>query len=155
MLSRLLPLGVKVTFADQPYRLGETINLTLELNPRREIEVREGRVDLMCAEEWTDVSTVMVATMRARGMTGPPRRRQTRAHHRESYVHSSVVFLKDARLASGRTASYNASLEIESKQPPHAFKAALSWRLVATIDVAGARDIKARRLVKVYGPIPR
>ena len=59
MLSRLLPLGIKVNFEDRPYKLGETVNLTLELSPRREIEVREGRVDLVCGMRYTQVVTVM------------------------------------------------------------------------------------------------
>ena len=41
MLNRLLPLGIKVNFEDRPYKLGETVTLTLELSPRREIEVKE------------------------------------------------------------------------------------------------------------------
>ena len=33
-----------------PYKLGETINLTMELGPKRDMQVREGRVDLVCEE---------------------------------------------------------------------------------------------------------
>ncbi len=55
MLSRLFPLEVKVSFEDRGYGLGETINLTVELSPRRDMEVREGHVDLLCEEHWTGV----------------------------------------------------------------------------------------------------
>ena len=156
MLSRLFPLGVKITFEDRPYRLGETVNISVELEPRREQEVREGRIDLVCEERWTEVHTVRVQVNRPRigSATGVPEptitvpKRVTESH-RETFVHSSVVFLKDGRLQPGRASRHNATLLILPNPPPHADQAAVSWRLVTTVDVAGARDIKARRLVKV------
>ncbi len=51
MSSRLFPLGVKVSFEDRVYGLGETINLALELSPKRDMQAREGRVDLVCEEQ--------------------------------------------------------------------------------------------------------
>jgi len=50
MVTRLFPLNVKVSFEDRPYKLGETISLTMELSPKRDMEIREGRVDLVCEE---------------------------------------------------------------------------------------------------------
>ena len=156
MVSRLFPLGVKIIFENRPYKLGETVNISVELEPRREQEVREGRIDLVCEERWTDVHTVRVQVNRPRvgtaigalepTITVPKRVTES---HRETYVHSSVVFLKDGRLHAGRVSRHSATLLILPNPPPHADKAALSWRLVTTVDVAGARDIKARRLVKV------
>ncbi len=156
MLGRLFPLGVKITFEDRPYRLGETINISVELEPRRDQEIREARVDLVCEERWTEVHTVRVNVNRPRvgSASGAPEptitvpKRVTESH-RETYVHSSVVFLKDGRVQAARTSRHDATLLILPKPPPHADQAALSWRLVTTVDLAGARDIKARRLVKV------
>ena len=48
VISRLRPLGVNLDFGDQSYMLGGTIDISVELNPRRDVEVREGRVDLVC-----------------------------------------------------------------------------------------------------------
>ena len=48
VVSRLRPLGVKLDFGDQSYKLGETFDISVELNPRGDVEVREGRVDLVC-----------------------------------------------------------------------------------------------------------
>ena len=167
MLTRVFPLNVKVSFEDRPYKLGETINLTMELSPRRDMEVREGRVDLVCEEHWTESSTLMVPDRRsyggaagiggAAGFRGagaayvPPPMvpKQATEEHRETYVHSSVVFLENAQLRSGVAARYNPRLDIDTEPPPHADKATLSWRLKTTVDVAGARDITARRPVKV------
>ncbi len=153
MLSRLFPLGIKVSFEDRVYKLGETIHLTVGLSPKRDIEVREARVDLVREEVWREVFTVMTPVTggsardhRDHSSSVPQQKTKT---SREALVHSSVVFLEDTRLASGRTGSYSASLEIEPKPPPHARGGKVRWRLVTTADVAGARDIKARRPVKV------
>ena len=145
MVTRLFPLGVNFSFEDRVYRLGETINLAVELSPRRDMEVREGRVDLVCEEQWSDVGTV-----RQGGARGMMVQKQVVEHRRESYLHSRVVFLQEAQLRSGATARHNARLEIGTEPPPHVEKAtSISWRLVTTVDVAGARDIKARRSVKI------
>ncbi len=160
MLTRLFPLGVKVSFEDRVYKPGETINLTVELSPKRDMEVRVGRVDLVGEEHWTESFTVMVPDRRAAraqarlGSTSfgtlPPAPmipKQVTKIHRDSFVHSSVVFLENAQLRPGVAATYNARVDIESELPPRADKA--SWRLKTTLDVAGARDITARRPVKV------
>ena len=165
MLSRLFPLGVKVSFEDRVYKLGETINLTVELSPKRDIEVRDARVDLVREEVWREVFTVMtpvkgdtpyaryVSRFTVRSTTkssdhAPSVPQQRTKTSRETLVHSSVVFLRDTQLASGTTGTYDARLEIEP-EPPHAREGKVSWRLVTTTDVVGARDIKARRLVNV------
>ena len=198
MLSRLLPLGIKVNFEDRPYKLGETINLTLELSPRLEIEVREGRVDLVCDMRYTQVVTVMKrrgplnpgAKRPGHGFFSVPRQTKTSQWYREqsldvwgerwrsgdihgaqfergrrpmllqpelrqearkrraAYVHSSVVFLRDERIPSGRTNTYNARLDIQPEPPSHG-EGTVSWSLVTTVDVVRARNIKARQLVNV------
>ena len=155
MVTRLFPLNVKVSFEERSYNLGETINLTVELSARRDMEVREARVDLVGEESWTVRSTVMVPVSRpagghlARGAVRAPRiPKQVHKEYRETFVHGSVVFLRDTRLASGTTGSYNATLLIEPEPPPHARDGKVGWRLKTTVDVAGARDITARRLLK-------
>ncbi len=67
MLSRLFPLGVKISFEDRVYKLGETIDITVELSPRRDMEVREGRVDLVCEESYQETFTVTRSRYRAVG----------------------------------------------------------------------------------------
>lgn len=97
--SRIRPLDVKLIFEDRPYSLGETIELTTELDARGDVEVREGRVDLVCEERWREIYTIMVpAATRASQVGGtisiPPKiPKQVNKEHRETYVHSSVVFL--------------------------------------------------------------
>ena len=150
--SRLRPLDLKLFFEDRPYKLGETIDITTELDARSDVEVREGRVDLVCEARWTEIYTVMVSG--GRQPSGvyhilPKAPKQVSKKHVETYVHSSVIFLQDTRLDSTTRGSYRARLEIEPESPPHAAEATVKWMLVASIDVARGRDIKTRRAVEV------
>ena len=53
MLSRMRPVDVEVSFDNRTYHLGDNIDLTIELTPRRDCQVREARVDLIVKETWT------------------------------------------------------------------------------------------------------
>ena len=160
MVSRLRPLDLNLVFENRPYKLGETIDVMVELNARSDYEVREGRVDLVCEEHYTESYTVMVHDSRAvaaqyrlpRGASLPPPPmipKQVTKEHREIYIHSSSVFLQDTRLRPGATSRYNVRLEIQPEPPPHADKATLKWKLVTAVDVPLARDITKKQAVKV------
>jgi hypothetical protein len=58
MVYKLKPLEVGLEFEDRTYRLGDTINVTVDLNPRGDVHVREARVDLVCQERYWENSTV-------------------------------------------------------------------------------------------------
>jgi hypothetical protein len=161
-ISRLRPLDVKLLFDDRPYKLGETMSVTLELSARREIEVREARVDLVCEEHYTESYTVNVPigqradTGAPAGMSGVyiPASVSKEVHKdiKESYVHSSVVFLTDSWLRSGAVDRHSIRLEIEQEPPLHVSTAIVKWRLELVVDVARARDIKTRHKVNVALP---
>ena len=160
MISRVFPLKVQLEFEDRQYELGETINLLVELNARSDVDVREGRIDLVCEERYLENYTVMVPAARpSRNMQAisvtsvskMPARvpKQVTKEYRETFVHSSVEFITDTRLTSGTKDTYRLELEIDSEPPPHAKQATLNWRLVAWIDVARARDIRKRYKLQV------
>ena len=159
MVSRLRPAEVKLLFEKGPYKLGDTISGSVEVSARGDIEVREGRVDLVCEERYTENFTVMVPDHRAVGraqerlmgahMATPRIRKRVTKEHKATYVHSSVVFLPDTRLLSGTTQSYNARLEIQEIPPRRAAHGNVKWKLVIAIDVARARDITFSQPVRV------
>ena len=161
MVSRLRPLDVKVDFHDRPYKLGETIDLTVELTPRGDVEVREGRVDLECELSYTEVTTVMVSPRSAGGRGGafgvpvPMVPKQVSEEHKETDVRGSVVFVNDTRLRSGTASTYRAKLEIQPEVPLNVAgsarrgRADMKWGLVTTVDVAQARDIATRQPIQV------
>lgn len=159
MISRLVPLDVQIRFEDRLYELGETMDLLVDLDAKSDVEVREGRIDLVCEERYREVYTVMVPAGRpsqnmAVSMTGAthvPARipKQVTKDHRETYVHSSVDFIANTRLTTGTNDTYKVELDIDSEPPPHATQAKLKWTLVASIDVARARDIRRRYKLRV------
>ncbi len=153
MVSILFPMGIVITFEHRPYKLGETINVTVELVPRRDIEVREARVDLVRYTRHTEVSTVLVPPLPSRA----PRFRATMSMavhkrviqtYRDSYVQGSAVFLQAGRLPSGQASIYNVGLEIMPERPKRQSDRT-RWRLVTTVDVVGGRHITAQRMVSV------
>ena len=48
------PVEVRVSFDGRPYTLGERIHVGVELSPRRDVDVAEVRVDLVCEETWAE-----------------------------------------------------------------------------------------------------
>ncbi len=158
-ISRIRPLDAKLLFDDRPYSLGETINAMVELNARSEIEVREARLDLVCEEHYTQSYTVNVP-IGQRADTGAPSGmggvyipvsipKQVHKDIKETYVHSSGVFLANSSLRSGAAAPFSVRLEIDQAPPPHADIGTVRWRLEVVVDVARARDIKTRHRVRV------
>ena len=52
MVFRLRPLDVILNFENRSYKLGETISCNVELDARVDVDVREGRIDLVCQVHW-------------------------------------------------------------------------------------------------------
>ena len=160
MVSRFRPLDVKFVFEDRPYKLGETIEIEVELNARCDVEVREGRIDLMCEEHYKQTFSVAVTRSTGGGLRGggPPitikENRQVTHTRDESYPHSSAIFLSEARLRSGETNRHKVRLMIGPEPPQHmsdatVTEAKVSWALEAVFDVAQARDVTDSQQVQV------
>ena len=159
MVSRLRPIDVEVSFEERTYHLGDNIDLTIELTPRRDCQVREARVDLVVDESWSEHQTHTVEQLiSGTGSTGP--RRVVTHHegfidHDETSVHSTIMFLRDRSLISGRTTSFQPRLRIEGKAPrlakpsPQQTKVKMTWWLQTKIDVQGARDVKPRTKIEI------
>ena len=79
----------------------------------------------------------------------PPELTQETRKRRVTYVHSSVVWVRDERIPSDQMTTYNASLDIRPEPPSYGSEGRVTWSLVTTVDVVRARDVKARRLVNV------
>ena len=147
MVSILFPVSINFAFERRSYKLGETIKLAVELIPRRDIEVREARVDLVCETRHTEVTTALVPPLPSQTSRLRERKRVSDTYT-DTEVHSSIVFMENGRLTSGEATAYNIGLEIPSERPTHN-SGSTRWRLVATVDIGGARNVTARRMVKV------
>ena len=154
MVSILFPMGINIAFEQRPYKLGETIHLTVELVPRCDIRVREVRVDLVCEIRRAKVTTVQIPPLPSYNPELPMAVPTSIAHkrvsdtYRDAYTQGSVGFLQRGLLRSGRTSRHNVGLKIQPELPTRQ-PDGMSWKLVTTVDIAGARNITARRLVNV------
>ena len=151
MVSRLFPMGINIAFERRPYKLGETIHLTVELVPRRDIRVREVRVELVCEIRRIEASTVQVPplpTALPADLPTPLAHKRVSDTHTDAYVQGSAVFLQGGRLLSGRTSRHNVGLKIQPELPMRQ-SGGIRWRLVTTVEAVGARRITARRTVNV------
>ena len=148
------PLRVNLVFRERSYRLGDTLHLTVLLSSRRDLEVVEGRIDLVSEERYAKSYALMVPDYRAAkaaaGTVSPstgtplpsvmvPKREVEQRVER--FVHSSVVFATDARLRRGFASRYSAKLDIQPDPPPHAGIGAARWRLMATVRLSQGRDV--------------
>ena len=126
MVYRLRPLQLELDCEEGPYKLGDRIDLTVELTPNADVNVREGRVDLVCEERYARTERAIQIGMGGSATIQGGKIRQSTDYIppsldvkqiENSYVHSSVVFLKEARLSSGRTSSYHVRLGIQRVAP--------------------------------------
>ena len=156
MVYRLRPLKVRLDFEGRAYRLGETIRLRVGLEPGSDVDVREGRVDLVCEERWSQVYSATGYSRRLAGTSPVPK--QTMKKHREKFVHSNVVFLQDTRLQAGSPSSHDVRFQIQPEPPPHTGpqreEAAVRWWLVATVDIVRGRNPRTQWAVKILNPPP-
>ncbi len=161
MVSRLRPVDVTVAFEDRAYRLGESVGLEIEMKPRRDCLVREGRVDLVLEQRWTERSTRTVEepiyqdTGSGTSLGGGRIQigvnvsvKETVRNFKEKSTPASAIFLRDAELRSSRPLRHRLELDIGADDPPRR-EAKTRWWVQTVVDVAGARDIKPRRKIQV------
>ena len=169
MVYKLKPLELSFDFENSWYELGDTIDIQVNLIPNGEVELREARVDLVCEEIHTrNQSGIAMGSGGASSIAGGNFSRSndyvpatTSVNQRkESYVHSTVQFLKDKTIHPNDLITYNAKLQIQ-QQPPTHFEDAkalvrnseeswtFKWTLVALVNVVRGRDQKKQRQVKV------
>ena len=156
LLGLFSPLSIRVDLEERPYKLGEVIEFRLELKPRGKVEVREGRIDLVCEENYIETTFEVMPDLTGGshgttiGNSSVPLARVPKRitkKHRNRFVHSSVVFLANTRLSAGLTSE--ARLLIRPEAPAHASDGKVKWTLEITADLAGSRDITQKKPITV------
>jgi hypothetical protein len=166
MVYKIKPLELSFDFEDRSYDLGDVIDIQVALAPNGEVTVRAARVDLICEERY--VQAPGPASAQYASWSGvPPQARSATLNPtketKETYVHSSGEFLRDARLPAGVPSAHRIRLRIQPAPPKHADEAAalvrdaasswtFKWRLVASVDIVRGRNPKLQRTVKVRLP---
>ena len=163
MLHRMLPLELSLEFESRPYTLGETIEVVVEMQPSADIQVRSGRLDLVCEEHYTQRGVSFVPDFYASNMQISGQTSHVANDCKEHFVHSTVQFMEETRLNGGATTTRRVSLVVGTEPPPH-FEESLAlerdassawtfnWTLLATVDVARGRDAQVEREVKITLP---
>ena len=163
MLHRMLPLELSLEFESRPYTLGETIEVVVEMQPSADIQVRSGRLDLVCEEHYTQRGVSFVPDFYATDRVISGQTSHVAQERKEQFAHSTVQFMEETRLTGGATATRRVSLFVETTLPPH-FEESLAlerdassawtfnWTLLATVDVAMGRDAQVEREVKITLP---
>ncbi len=153
-------LDVELFFEDRLYTLGNTIDVKVALNAKRDVTVRLGRVDLVYEVRWVAPDTVHHPMGRL-SRPGPggniissyalrfPTKKMV--EHKHSYVLGSTGFLERTHLEAHTDGSYSVQIKIHKDDPPYAFikGASVEWSLVAVFDVARAVDVKTSKDLKV------
>ena len=153
-------LDVDLVFEDQPYTLGDTIDVKVGLSSLRESDVRSGRVDLIYEVSWVapDTEHRPMGRLTRPGPGGhiinsyalrTPTKKMV--EHKHSYVIGSALFLEHTHMEADMNGSYDIQIHIHKDDPPYAFikGASMVWSLVAVLDVAWAVDVNLAKTVKV------
>ena len=165
VVSLIRPVEVEIAFEERSYGLGESIGVKISLSARREVEVREARLDLVCEEQFAESYTVSVAS-------GPPTDygspwgqfgvyrapkvpKKVDRDVKESYVHSSALFLDGAKLNGGSMQQFTFDLHVGAELQARASVADRRWWLEVVLDLAKARDVRSRHVVNVVVPTAR
>ena len=167
MVFKLKPLDLSLDFEDRPYDLGETIDITVELTPNGDVDVREGRLELVCEERYAQTAVSFIpdtyAPLTPGGLVISGKTGHVATQRKERFVHSSMSFLEATSLSGGAATSRRAKLLIQSVPPPHMEEAralerdansawSFKWTLVASVNVVRGRDPRRQRAVKVKLP---
>ena len=170
MVYKLDPLDISLDFELRPYRLGDTINATVTLTPRSNVEIREASLNLVAEVRRTGVR--MGRTMGAGGASalqgGVPIRttdyipmQQTTEQKISTETCYSTEFLTSESLRKDDVNRRKVDLKIGPRLPKLALEAkelerdansSLSieqWWLEVQVDVAMGRDPSVREGIKV------
>ena len=163
MVSRFRPLDAEVAFEERSYALGDTVDVTVGLTPKSDVNVREARLELVWEGRWTSSSFVAAeATHSTRHFAqagaafgAPATSTRGTKVRRERYVHSNVVFLSDLGLKEGVRATHRVGLHLQPQLPRQVTgaskrdRAQTTWSLVLTVDIVGARDVRVSKPIDI------
>lgn len=163
MFYKLRPVDMRIVLRDRDYRLGEMIEVVIELNAASDVTVREARAELVCEERRVESFGFSAPGLYAdSGVAGPRSQIPNKVinEKKESYTHSAVSFMADTRLRGGVRTMHASLLKIEQKPPVHVGNTralqvdasdswTFTWTLVTTLDVVRGRNPSRQRPVRV------
>ena len=135
-------MKVAFRFKDRIYNFGESITLIVDIESRRDVVVREARIELLCDERHVESYAGVEILEPPAGLISPrrkgppvmvvPRRHVTET--RNMYVHSATVFIEDKQMEQKTRFQRKVYLEIERKPLSGIADSDVRWTLVTKID---------------------
>ena len=125
MVYKLKPLELGLDFEDCGYDLGDSIDIQVTMTPNGDVDVRGGRLDLVCEQHYSQRGTTFVperlhkAAMPGGVMTGS--KREVRTDRKEKVMHSTVSLQEPGRFRNGTPSTRTARLLVQPT-PPSAFR---------------------------------
>lgn len=151
---------IRLNFENRPYRLGETLDLVVEVVANRNMRISEGLIDLLHERRYVENTQKMVPDYRANrillrsNMMGrqpikvmiPKRVTET---FRDRYLHSSTPFVGDVELSEKSNQTFQTTLEIQPETPPHYGEGETKWVLEVVLVLPNGREVKKGQEVLV------
>jgi len=129
------PVRIHVLFRERKYRLGETVEMAVEIVTRDRLRIREARATLVCEPQGQPTRDLRFAPEDG-PWTG------------QSYAHSQLAFSEDETLRAGGAQSYSVDLQIENKPPAGGFEDA-RWRVVLVVETVDHRTYYVQRGIRL------
>ncbi len=152
--------AIRLEFENRTYRLGETLELAVEIVANRDMRISEGVIDLHHQRRYVESSRKMVPDYMANriylrgGVAGrqpmkimvPKRVTET---FQDRYLHSSVDFLDEIELSEKANQKFNATLEIQPETPPHYGEGETKWILEVVLVLPNGREVRKEEEVLI------
>jgi hypothetical protein len=140
---------ILLRFDDRRYKLGESIDITVEIYASRDFRLTEALIDLVHERRYIENSSMMVPDyMTARVNLRSPlagRRvlvpKRVTQHLIDHYLHSSVTFANECHLDAGSHHSYSVRLAIQPHVPPHCGEGITKWLLKVVLRLPNGRGV--------------
>ena len=161
MVSRLNPIDIAVKFPDRSYKLGDEVSVDLEIAPRREVLIREARIDLVCTMTFSEIGRPVptrthgpsvVPNVTSGFRTAPS---EEPVEVKETDIYRGEPFLIGRRLRSISKITERVVVNVPAELPEEAggtssrTAAKLDWTLIVNVNVSGARDVTASAPIRI------
>lgn len=129
------PVRIHVLFQERKYRLGETVEMAVEIVTRDRLRIREARAMLVCEPQGQPTRDLRFAPEDG-PWTG------------QGYAHSELVFSEGETIRAGGAQSYGVDLPIEDKPPAGGFEDA-RWKVVLSVKTVDRRMYYVQRGIRL------
>jgi len=151
---------IRLDFERRAYRLGESLDLVVEIISNRDMHISEGILDLLHECRYVESNRIMVPDHTAnrmyfRGsMAGrqpmkimvPKRVTET---FQDRFLHSSVDFLDKIELSEKESKKFNARIDIQPDTPPHYGEGETKWILEVVLVLPNGREVRKEEEVLI------